>query len=84
MEQMQCLVLQLILQLLQFLFITIKVQKMDIDCGNVGEHVSRNQTTNKELGSWTDSTEYVKKMYNTFVRVQSIQTTNIWIPTNIY
>lgn len=41
MEQRQCLVLQLILQLMQFLFVTIQVQKVDIDCVTIGEHIRR-------------------------------------------
>lgn len=72
MEQMQCLVLHLILHLMQFLFITIQVQKVDIDCVKIGENIRRKQTTNKELGGWTEGTECVKKMHK-FIRSQKQQ-----------
>lgn len=73
MEQMQRLVLQLILQLVQFLFITIQVQKVDIHCVNVGEHLRRKQTTQEELGGGTEGAEYVKKKKNKFIRAQKQQ-----------
>lgn len=75
MEQLQCKVLGLIPKMKQSLLIPIQVQKVEVDCRNVGKHLSREQIGDKELTGWTESAENVWKhipqisqpTYNTYI-----------------
>lgn len=60
MEQRESQVLCLQPQPLQCLLIPLRIQKMEADCWNLGEHLSGEQIWDQEMAGWAESTKQVQ------------------------